>query len=113
MHKFFNMKTIKSLGLVALSLTFLLLPVSCSKNKDTNSLYTPTSADVTANATLDELQQGRSLYINNCGRCHALVSPDNYNPTQWKTILSSMAPRTNMSTSQVQLVTKYVSKGNQ
>jgi hypothetical protein len=108
------MKTIKSLFLFSLLIVVLSITVSCSKNiAGTDSLYTPTSANVTTNATLDELQQGRSLYINNCGRCHALVSPDNYNPSQWKTILAGMAPRTNMSASQVLLVTKYVSKGNQ
>jgi hypothetical protein len=86
----------------------------CSKNNpDTSALYVPTSSDVTANATLQELTQGRELYINNCGSCHNLVSPDVYSTSQWKNIISSMAPRTSMSSAQVQLVTKYVCKGKQ
>ncbi|MFZ4412648.1 MAG: c-type cytochrome [Bacteroidales bacterium] len=82
-------------------------------NTTTVSLYTPTTANVTANASLTELQQGRTLYINNCNRCHSLYAPETYTPSQWKTILVTMAPRTSMSASDVQLVTKYLCKGNQ
>lgn len=104
------MKKFKWLGLV-----FFLSVIgnSCSKN-DTNisSLYVPTSSDVTTKATLDELTQGRQLYIDNCSRCHQLYSPDSFNSSQWKTIISAMAPRTPMSSSEVQLVTKYVTRGS-
>jgi hypothetical protein len=86
---------------------------SCSKDSSSSNLYTPTSADVTANATLSELQQGRTLYLNNCGNCHNLYSPDDFSPAIWKSYISTMAPRTNMNTSQVSLVTKYVCRGKQ
>ena len=90
----------------------LFLIGSCKKDLGgSGSLYTPTSADVTAKATLAELQQGRTLYSNNCGMCHGLYMPENYTPAQWTSVLGSMAPRTSMSASQVLLVTKYVSKG--
>jgi hypothetical protein len=88
------------------------LILGCSKNS-TGSLYTPTSADATANATLTELQEGRTLYINNCGSCHNLYSPDDYSVTGWKSVMSSMAPRTRMNASEVSLVTKYVTRGKQ
>jgi len=88
--------------------------VSCTKNGggDTSSLYVPTSADATANATLQELTQGRALYISNCNACHQLFNPDNYTPTQWRSIVSTMGPRTSMSSSDIQLITKYLSRGN-
>lgn len=86
---------------------------SCSKvGGGTGNLYTPTNADVTANATLEELQQGRTLYINNCGRCHSLVSPDDYTPGAWNSILASMTPKTSLTSAQVTLVKKYVTRGN-
>ena len=90
----------------------LLLTLSCSKsNSAGSSLYTPTTADVTSTATLTELLQGRTLYLNNCNSCHGLYSPDNYTSTEWKSIISTMGPRTGMSSSEILLVTKYVTRG--
>jgi len=100
--------------LVLILFTSILLLFSCQKNSvDTNSLYVPSAANVTTNATLAELQEGRILYIENCNRCHGLYSPDNFTPTQWKSILSKMSPKTSMSSSDIQLVTKYLCKGQQ
>jgi hypothetical protein len=104
----------KHFYLKVLIVVLSIFPVACQKNNvDTSSLYLPTSADVTGNATLPELQEGRILYIDNCARCHSLYSPDNYTPTQWKGILNNMAPRTAMSASDILLVTKYLSRGKQ
>jgi hypothetical protein len=84
----------------------------CKKsNSGVTSLYVPTSADVTSTATLDELQQGRTLYINNCNSCHDLYSPDDYTATQWKGIMGNMGMKTGMMSSQISLVSKYVSRG--
>ena len=98
---------------LVLSASLLILIMSCNKsNSGGSSLYTPTSSDVTTTATLAELQQGRTLYMNNCNSCHSLYSPDDYNPAQWKSIISNMGPRTGMSSADILLVTKYVSRGN-
>jgi len=93
----------------------LFLNNACKKDSTTttDSLYVPTTADVTANATLEELQQGRTLYTNNCGACHGLYSPDSYSVSTWKTYLSRMVPNTNLTQAQATLVTKYVCKGKQ
>lgn len=86
---------------------------SCTKvSNSTGDLYTPTSADATANATLQEMQQGRTLYINNCDNCHGLYSPDNFTASQWKnSIMPSMGPKTSMNSTEKSLVTKYVTRG--
>jgi hypothetical protein len=95
------------------SVSLLVLLMGCTKtNSGGSSLYTPTSSDVTATATLAELQQGRTLYMNRCNSCHSLYSPDDYNSTQWKSIMSNMGPRSGMSAADILLVTKYVSRGN-
>ena len=85
---------------------------SCSNQlTDTSNLYIPTPSDVTANATYDELTQGRSLYIDNCARCHSLYTPESFSSNQWKSIISQMGPKTRMSAAEISLVSKYVSKG--
>lgn len=86
--------------------------VSCSKQTtDTSNLYIPTPSDVTATATLDELTQGRALYIDNCERCHGLYAPESFSSSRWKSVMSQMAPKTRMSSAEASLVTKYVTKG--
>jgi len=89
------------------------MAVSCTKTPNsTGDLYVPTSADATANATLADLQQGRTLYINNCGKCHGLYSPDSFTSSQWKnSIMPSMASKTMMNSTDKSLVTKYVTRG--
>jgi mono/diheme cytochrome c family protein len=83
---------------------------SCTKIT-TTSLYTPVSSDATAKATLEQLQAGRTLYMNNCGSCHNLYSPDDFSVSRWNSIMASMAPKTSMNASQVALVSKYVTRG--
>ena len=106
------MKKINWLYLLSLSGAILIFISACSKsNNSGSSLYTPTSSDVTTTATLIDLQQGRTLYMNNCNACHGLYSPDDYTSGQWKTIISSMGPRTGLPASDITLITKYVSRG--
>jgi hypothetical protein len=100
--------------LQVLFLGMLLSFGACKKNTvDASALYVPTIDDVTANATLQELQEGRILYMDNCNSCHSLYSPDSYSTAKWKSVMSSMAPKTSMSASDIQLVTKYVCRGKQ
>lgn len=105
------MKKFRWLSLVTFLSFFI---VSCSKTDvvSNSDLYIPSSADVTATATLEELTQGRQLFIDNCNSCHQLYNPDSFGASDWRTILASMAPRTPMTSSEVQLVTKYVTRGN-
>jgi hypothetical protein len=91
--------------------TATLLLMACTKSPGTKDLYIPTTADATSKATLTELQQGRVLYVNHCGECHNLYSPDNFSSSQWPSILNSMAPRTSLTASQLDLVKKYVTRG--
>lgn len=106
------MKALKSKPALILTVLLVLAIGGCTKDP-ADSCYVPSASNVTANATLMELQQGRALFINNCGRCHNLYLPESYTPAQWKSILTNMAPRTSLTSAEIQLVTKYVCKGQQ
>jgi mono/diheme cytochrome c family protein len=97
---------------ILIAVIFVLFAVySCQKDNVTIDAYVPVAADATANASLEELQQGRKLFINNCADCHGLPSPDDYTATDWSSILNHMIPRTGMSQVQGTLVYKYVTRG--
>jgi cytochrome c5 len=105
----------KRLRLLAiLSVGGLFFFSSCQKNtvSPDSSTYVPTAADATATATLAQLQQGRTLYVNSCGNCHGLPSPDSYSASNWNGILSNMAPRAGLTSAEETLVAKYVRRGN-
>jgi hypothetical protein len=104
----------KSAGIMQVILAAAILTLAgCSKQgTDTSGLYVPTSADATANATLQQLQQGRALYVDNCGKCHGFYNPDGFSSSQWNSVLSSMAPKTSLSSGEIVLVMKYVTRGH-
>lgn len=88
---------------------------SCTKDSTVSedSLYMPSITDITPNATLQELLQGRDRYISYCNRCHGFYLPESYTPAQWKNIMVSMAPKANLSSSDSLLIIKYLCKGKQ
>ena len=98
--------------LMAMAILAVLL-ASCSKNltANTDSMYVPTTTDVTVSASLSDLQAGRSIFINSCGRCHSLYSPDSFSASNWKSIIPGMASRTGLTSVQASQVLKYVTKG--
>jgi cytochrome c5 len=83
---------------------------SCAKDP-ASTVYIPSAADVTAKATLAELQQGRTLYVNNCDRCHSLPIPDNYSVSQWNSIMPGMCSRCGFTAAETLVITKYVTRG--
>jgi hypothetical protein len=98
--------------LPAIAILAAIIFSSCQKSSVSPSgLYTPTSSDASSAATLQELLDGRSFYISNCNNCHGLYQPGDYSSGQWSSILSSMGPRTNLTSIQLQDVKKYLSLG--
>lgn len=76
----------------------------------TTQLYMPSEANVNKveAATLAELQQGRDLFQNKCGKCHKLPKPGKHAKDEWQKILAKMAPKAKLSAEQSDLVYKYV-----
>jgi mono/diheme cytochrome c family protein len=71
---------------------------SCGASK---LLFTPSQSDVDRVATkypgytLAELNQGKSIYEQNCGSCHGLKSPSSETEAEWNHIVPEMTGKTN------------------
>lgn len=93
--------------IIVLSIFLLgMLTFSCS-----STLYTPTTAEVTANASLKDLSDGRAAYINKCGGCHNLFVPEKYSAGEWKGWVNKMESKANITSSEKEQILKYLTKG--
>lgn len=62
--------------------------------------------------TAENVAAGKSLYENNCAKCHNLYDPAKYSPEKWVGILNWMAPKAQLDATQKALVYAYVSHRN-
>ncbi|NWJ52296.1 MAG: cytochrome c [Bacteroidetes bacterium] len=56
----------------------------------------------------DTLMAGKTLYVNNCQKCHKLYSPDAYNAAEWKDNLNAMQRKAKISDAQKETIYKYL-----
>ena len=70
---------------------------------------TPKSVPVAKTATteVDKLAQGKTIYENSCGKCHALPVPTDFTSVEWVGIMNAMAPKAKLNDAQHQLVYNY------
>jgi len=54
------------------------------------------------------LAEGKSLYENNCAKCHDLFKPKDFNAEQWKPIMLSMQKKAKISDEQREKIYNYV-----
>lgn len=77
----------------------------------TKSLYEPNAGNTAKNADITQLKQGRELYVNKCGKCHELFSPNKYNKADWGKWVDRMAPKSKLTAEEKAKVLAYVTKG--
>jgi cytochrome c5 len=71
---------------------------STSKRSSTTDAAKNKSANKEASEESAALVRGKSIYEQYCGLCHGLKKTDNYNATQWATIVPKMVEKTNKKT---------------
>ena len=82
--------------------------VACSK------VLMPTQADADRattkfpGTTLAELNEGKTLYTDNCGKCHGLKKPTSLNEEGWRKIVPPMAKKAKINAEQEDKILKYV-----
>ncbi len=77
-------------------------------NGCSSALYKPTPENVTSDASLQELQEGRKLYLNKCGGCHTLILPEKHNAKQWKYWVDTMQVKAKINPAEKELILKYL-----
>jgi len=95
---------------ILLSATILLL-AACASKKVTISLSESDASRAAAKypgASLVSLQKGKTLYEENCGKCHGLKSPTAYNEEQWGKHVKRMAPKAKIDKPTEDLILQYV-----
>ena len=72
------------------------------------TLYTPTTSSVSSTATLENLIEGRELFIGNCGKCHKLYNPTKFTNEEWRKNVNEMQKRAHITDEQKELVYQYL-----
>ena len=57
-----------------------------------------------------ELAEGRTLFVNNCAKCHDLYSPKDFNAEQWKSIMLRMQKEAKISDEEREKIYAYLTK---
>jgi hypothetical protein len=76
----------------------------------TSQLYVPTEKNVNKflPATIEELTQGRELFVGKCGKCHDLPKLTSRSDSEWKKTMEKMGPKAKIDSDQSYLVLRYI-----
>ncbi len=98
-------KRISPYHYITISLAFLF--ITC-----TPALYLPTE-EVAENSgvSLENLQQGRQIYVDHCGSCHMLYLPQRFTALEWEKSLNEMQEKVKISDREKKLVLDYLLAG--
>jgi mono/diheme cytochrome c family protein len=72
------------------------------------TLYKPDPMNVPQGTTYEELVKGRQLYVDNCGSCHRLHQPAQFNAEDWNKIMDKMQPKAKITNEQRAIIMAYL-----
>jgi mono/diheme cytochrome c family protein len=58
--------------------------------------------------TLEQMEQGRSVYLSHCGQCHQLPDPKSHAPGKWPQEVAEMKQRAKLSDEQGEQIVAYL-----
>lgn len=94
--------------------TFLIVPfvITLILTGCVSSLPTPRKEDLKQDlfdtVGLNELFDGRTLYITKCSGCHSLYLPTQYSSSSWDTILTVMNPKAKVTNDEALRIRMYL-----
>lgn len=98
----------------SLFLLCCLVAVACGTSKVADSANTLSQSDADRAAakfpgtTMEDLSRGKTLYENNCGKCHKLHAPQSRGEEAWRKVVPPMAKKAKMDESGADLVLRYL-----
>jgi cytochrome c5 len=66
------------------------------------------AAGASSDASVDQLNQGRSLFMARCIECHALPVVGAHSVARWRKVLPKMAPRARLQPNEEEAVLAYL-----
>jgi cytochrome c5 len=90
---------------------------SCSASKkasaDSSMNTTATTpeakvAEVNRKYTQQQMSEGKTLWQNNCAKCHKLFAPETRNVEKWEGVLPRMVKRAHLTDEQAGMVRAYL-----
>ncbi len=73
-----------------------------------NTTYKVPTVEAKQADSASDLAEGKSLYENNCAKCHSLYNPKDFNAEQWKPILLDMQKKAEISDEQREKIYSYL-----
>jgi len=76
---------------------------SCGGSKSTTPVVEPKKVELSA-----DLAEGKSLYENNCAKCHKLYDTKDFTKEQWQPIVLRMQKKARISDEQREKIFNYI-----
>ncbi len=96
---------------VTLAALSVMLFAQCAKkmSPSTKEKAKTETAEVTPKAaTPEEMAMGKTVFTDNCGKCHKLRQPGEFTTKKWDNILPTMCKKAKLTPAQSTAVTAYV-----
>lgn len=91
-------------------LSGVIFMVNCSPKASPaiSALPVETKDQILAKYNAAQLEQGKTLFMGNCDKCHKLKDPASRTPEGWNKVLKRMIPKTKLSDDDGKLVRAYL-----
>ncbi|MEO5945337.1 MAG: hypothetical protein ABIP79_00860 [Chitinophagaceae bacterium] len=105
------LKNVHFVVVAAVIVCFTAISVACTQKTApviTSRSTEPFKKEKQAISILPDLNEGKIVFTNRCGKCHDLPLPDQFTEKRWEGILSYMIPRARLNEEQGIHVTAYL-----